>query len=125
MSLTESVGDKKRVSKWVHESKDGDPREAGLASSLYKVCHRTLSLLSNHYLARTEPSREEKARLLESHTRLCLFGDGLLYDRALEECFNGDEDLRDGVVNLLRSLGRALLRGMFTFILFFLAHSLN
>jgi len=114
MSPSDLVTENDRLLSWVQENKNGgDSSEVGLASSLYKACLRTLGMLSKQYVASRKPSRESKARIVESHARLCLFGDELLHEGALEHCLKGDHDLRDEVIGLLYCLGKTLLRGMF------------
>lgn len=114
MSPSDIATDNERVLNWVHENKNGgDSSEVGLASSLYKACLRTLGLLSKQYVTSRKPSRRRKARLVESHARLCLFGDELLHEGALEHCLKVDDDLREQILGLLYCLGKTLLRGMY------------
>ena len=114
MSFPDVDIDNERVLSWVQEHKNGaESSEVGLASTLYRVCLRTLGSVRKQYVASRKPSRERKARLVESHSRLCLFGDGLLQEDALEQCLKVDGDLREEIIGLLYHLGKTLLRGTY------------
>lgn len=102
-----------RLLNWVHGSQNaGDSSEVGLATNLYRACLRALGLLSKQYVASRKPSRQRKARIVESHARLCLFGDELLHEGALEHCLKTDHDLREEIIRLLYSLVKTLLKGV-------------
>jgi hypothetical protein len=101
-----------RLLSWVYGSKDGgDSSEIGLASTLYKTCLQTLGLVSKQYVASKRMSRGKKARIIECHSRLCLFGDELLKDGALEHCLKVDHEVREETIRVLYHLGKTLLKG--------------
>jgi hypothetical protein len=108
-SPPKSVSDKKKAMDRVNEGKDGGASEWESASSLYKACQQTLGALCDHFVA----SVENRHRICQIHTRLSHFGVEPLHKGILDECLKGNNDLRDYVINLLRSLGHTILRGMF------------
>jgi hypothetical protein len=113
MAASPPAADDNRLLDWVHGNKHtGDSSEVGLASNLYRACLRTLGPLSKQYLASHEPSRANKSRMVENHARLCLFGDGLRHEGALEHCLKADDELRDVLIGILHRLGTTLIRGM-------------
>lgn len=112
MSPAGTATDNDRLLSWVHGSKDGrDSSEIGLASTLYKTCLQTLGLVSKQYVANKRVSREKKARIIECHSRLCLFGDELLEDGAFEHCLKADHEVREETIRVLYHLGKTLLKG--------------
>jgi hypothetical protein len=112
MSPAGAATDNDRLLSWVHGSKDGgDSSEIGLASTLYKTCLQTLGLVSKQYVASKRASRGKKARIIECHSRLCLFGDELLEDGAFEHCLKADHEVREETIRVLYHLGKTLLKG--------------
>ena len=102
-----------RILTWVSGNKnEGDSSEIDLASSLYRACLQTMSSLCQQYVASGNPSHGRKTQLVESHARLCLFGDGILHESGLELCLRVENDLRQEIVELLYRLGKTILTGM-------------